>query len=83
MTEIEKALRFLRDAYPMPFTPDAIREKAGLTISGATLGRKLRERAAKGEIAKSYYTSPRGEEIAQYSAIVVSVGQPKLDLWGW
>lgn len=83
MTEIDKALKFLREAHPNAYTPDAIKEKAGLTISGATLGRKLRERASKGEIAKSYYTSPRGEEIAQYSAILVSVGQPALDLWGW
>ena len=55
-------------------TPDRVKEILGLKISHATLGRKFREAAAKGELERSYYTDERGEEIAHYRAPARELG---------
>ena len=55
----------------LSLTPDAVRDAlwAGNPghITGATLGRKFREAAAKGELTKTYYVNDKGRKIAQYS----------------
>lgn len=48
-------------------TPDRIHEVLHLRTSRATLGRKMREAAQRGELLRSYYVNERGAKIAQYS----------------
>ena len=52
-------------------TPEAVRDAlwsgACGHITGATLGRKFRAAANRGELIKSYYVNERGTKIAQYS----------------
>ena len=48
-------------------TPDRVHEILHLRTSRATLGRKMREAAQRGELTRSYYVNERGTKICQYS----------------
>lgn len=48
-------------------TPDRVHEILHLRTSRATLGRKMREAAQRGELVRSYYVNDRGTKICQYS----------------
>lgn len=48
-------------------TPDRVHEILHLRTSRATLGRKMREAAQRGELLRSYYVNERGTKICQYS----------------
>lgn len=48
-------------------TPDKVHEILDLRTSRATLGRKMREAAQRGELLRSYYVNERGTKICQYS----------------
>ena len=48
-------------------TPDRVHEVLHLRTSRATLGRKMREAAQRGELLRSYYVNERGTKICQYS----------------
>lgn len=47
-------------------TPDRVHEILNLRTSRATLGKKFREAAARGELIRTYYTNEQGRKIAQY-----------------
>ena len=47
--------------------PDLVHEILHLRTSRATLGRKMREAAQRGELLRSYYVNERGTKICQYS----------------
>ena len=66
VSDTRLAIMFLNNIWPMPFTPDALKERLSLSISGATLGRKLRAAAVNGFVERDYYANTRGEEICQY-----------------
>ena len=69
-TDTAKAKAFLKDT-GLTMTPDAVRDACWPHeqghITGATLGRKFRDAANRGELIKSYYINERGTKIAQYS----------------
>ena len=48
-------------------TPDRVHEILHLRTSRATLARKMREAAQRGELLRSYYVNERGTKICQYS----------------
>lgn len=47
--------------------PDTVHQILHLRTSRATLGRKMREAAQRGELVRSYYVNERGTKICQYS----------------
>lgn len=49
------------------YTPDRVHEILHLRTSRATLGRKMREAAQRGELLRSYYVNERGTKICQYA----------------
>jgi len=60
-----RARAYLRET-GITATPDRVKEILGLKTSSATLGRKFREAAARGELIRTYYTNEQGRRIAQY-----------------
>ena len=69
VSDTRLAITMLNSNWPWKATPDKLKETLGLSISYATLGRKLRQAAVDGFIVRDYYINDRGEEIAQYQGV--------------
>lgn len=67
MSQLQQAIDYLKAHHCLSLTPDGVKEQAGLSLTGATLGRKFRAKARAGILLKSYYSNERGEEIATYA----------------
>ena len=69
-SDLAQAKAYLKET-GLSLTPDAVRDALWLGTTGhitsATLSRKFREAAAKGELTKTYYFNDKGRKIAQYS----------------
>lgn len=67
VSELKTAKTFLAEEWPLSFTPDRVKETLGLSMTGATLGRKFRAAVAAGELVRTYERNSRGEDIAKYA----------------